>query len=110
MPNTLKLIFALAFLSILSATLWASAHVPVWQIPPGVVGHPWFIATLVDTYLAFFTFWLWVAYKETSTLARVAWLAAIFLLGNMAIAGYMLLQLFRLPPGAGVEQLLLRRK
>jgi hypothetical protein len=106
----LKILFALAFLAILSATSWASLQMPFWKTPQAVVEHPWFIATLVDTYLAFFTFWVWVAYKETSNLARAVWLLLIFALGNLAIAGYMLLQLFRLPPGARVEDLLLRRK
>ena len=110
MITTLKLVFALAFLAILGATTWASLQMPFWKVPQTVVGHPWFIATLVDTYLAFFTFWVWVAYKETSNLARLVWLVLIFALGNIAIAGYMLLQLFRLPPWAGVEDLLLRRK
>jgi hypothetical protein len=106
----LKLIFVLAFLAIAGATVWASLQVPVWKVPQAVAGHPWFIATLVDTYLAFFTFWVWVAYKESSNLARALWLLLIFGLGNLAIAGYMLLQLFRLPPGARAEDLLLRRK
>jgi hypothetical protein len=33
----------------------------------------------------------------------------IFALGNLAMAGYVLIQLLRLPRGAGVEELLLRR-
>lgn len=106
----LKLIFILALLAILGATGWASSQMPFWQTPRELVTHPWFLATLVDTYLAFFTFWLWVAYKERSNLARLLWLVLIFGLGNMAIAGYMLWQLFRLPPQASVEELLLRRE
>lgn len=108
--NRLKIVFALALLTILGATTWASLQMPFWKTPQAVVGHPWFIATLVDTYLAFFTFWVWVAYKESSNLARAVWLVLIFALGNIAIAGYMLLQLLRLPPGAGAEALLLRRR
>jgi hypothetical protein len=108
--SQLKIVFALALLTILCATGWASLQMPFWKTPQAVVGHPWFIATLVDTYLAFFTFWVWVAYKESSNLARAMWLAAIFILGNIAIAGYMLWQLYRLPPGAGAEALLLRRR
>lgn len=109
MTGRLKLIFALVFATILTATSWASAQLPVWKTPQSLVLHPWFIATLVDTYLAFFTFWLWVAYKETSNLRRLVWLLLIFALGNMAMAGYVLIQLFRLPKDARVEDLLLRR-
>jgi hypothetical protein len=108
--SRLNIVFTLAFLTILGATTWASLQMPFWKTPQALVTHPWFIATLVDTYLAFFTFWVWVAYKETSNVARVLWLVLIFVLGNIAIAGYMLWQLYRLPPGAGAEQLLLRRR
>lgn len=106
----LKAVFTLAFLAILGTTTWASLQMPFWKTPQALVTHPWFIATLVDTYLAFFTFWVWVAYKESSNLARALWLLLIFGLGNLAIAGYLLWQLYRLPPGAGAEQLLLRRR
>jgi hypothetical protein len=105
----LKPIFALILLAIIGATSWASLQIPVWQTPRAVATHPWFIATLADTYLAFFTYWLWVAYKETSNIARAVWLVLIFALGNMAMAAYMLIQLFRLPPDATIENLLLRR-
>ena len=110
MMSQLKIVFTLAFLTILSATTWASLQMPFWQTPRALVTHPWFIATLVDTYLAFFTFWVWVAYKESSNLMRAVWLVLIFGLGNIAIAGYMLWQLYKLPPGGGAEQLLLRRR
>lgn len=109
LTRTLKVIFTLALIAILCATGWASTQVAMWETPRAVATHPWFIATLVDTYLAFFTFWLWVAYKERSNLARLLWLLLIFALGNIAIAGYMLIQLWRLPRDARVEDLLLRR-
>jgi hypothetical protein len=109
MNARLKLVFTLVFLTILGATAWASSRMPMWKTPQEIVSHPWFIATLVDTYLAFFTFWLWVAYKESSNLARAIWLLLIFALGNLAMAGYVLIQLFRLPPAARIEDLLLRR-
>ncbi|NGY05018.1 DUF1475 family protein [Solimonas terrae] len=109
MTSRLKLVFTLALLAILSATGWASLQLPMWQTPRAVATHPWFIATLVDTYLAFFTIWLWVAYKERSNLARGIWLILIFGLGNIAIATYMLIQLWRLPPDARPADLLLRR-
>lgn len=109
MIGRLKPLFILVFLTILGATSWASLQLPFWKTPQALVTHPWFIATLVDTYLAFFTYWLWVAYKETSTASRLVWLVLIFGLGNMAMAGYMLIQLYRLPADARIEDLLLRR-
>ena len=60
--------------------------------------------------IAFLTFYAWVGYKETSAVARVLWLLGILLLGNIAMAAYMLNQLFRLPADAKIEALLLRGK
>ncbi|MBI3877398.1 MAG: DUF1475 family protein [Verrucomicrobia bacterium] len=105
----LRFVFAAVLITMLAVTSWASLRVALWKTPGEVLTHPWFVATLFDTYFAFLTFWLWVAYKETRNVVRVLWLIAIFLLGNIAMAGYVLLQLRRLPANARVEDLLLRR-
>jgi len=104
----LRIVFAVVLVAMLAVTGWASSEIALWKTPRAVVGHPWFIATLFDTYLAFLTFWLWVAYKERTWLARLGWLVAILLLGNIAMAIYMLIRLFRLPADAKIERLLLR--
>ena len=96
--------------AMLCVTTWASSFVALWKMPREVATHPWFIATLFDTYFAFLTFWAWVAYKEASNVARGAWLIAILLLGNIAMAIYMLRELFRVPADAKLETVLLRRK
>lgn len=96
--------------TMLCVTTWASNFVALWKMPREVATHPWFIATLFDTYFAFLTFYAWVVYKETSALARVLWFVAIMALGNIAMAGYLLWQLFSLPAGAPLEALLLRKK
>jgi len=107
---TLRVVFLAFLAAIVGTTAWASSVVALWDTPRAVATHPWFVATLVDTYLAFLTFWLWVAYKETRWIARLGWLVAICLLGNIAMAIYMLIQLFRLPPDAPLERLLLRTR
>jgi len=106
----LRIAFILVLISMLAVTSWASNIVALWNTPRAVATHPWFIATLFDTYFAFLTFYAWVAYKQTSKASRVLWLIAILLLGNIAMAIYMLNQLFRLPANASMEQLLLRKK
>jgi len=67
----------------------------------------WFRATLMDAYFGFLTFFVWVAYKEASVIARVAWLIAIMLLGNFAMSGYLLWKLVRMEAFSW-EELLLR--
>ena len=105
----LRVFAVVVLVAMLTVTSWASSIIALWKMPREVVTHPWFIATLFDTYFAFLWFWLWVAYKETSWLARLAWLLAILVLGNIALAIYVLVQLFRVPADARIEQVLLRR-
>jgi len=104
----LRLAFTVVLISMLCVTGWASLQMPFWHTPQAVVTHPWFIATLFDTYFAFLTFWLWLAYRETSWIARIAWLIAILALGNIAMATYMLSLLWRMPANSSMRQLLLR--
>jgi drug/metabolite transporter (DMT)-like permease len=108
MIPALRCLFAAVLLAMLAVTGWASSRVALWDIPREVLAHPWFIATLFDTYFAFLAFWLWLAWRERRWLPRVAWLAAILLLGNIAMAAYMLVLLFRLPADAKVDRLFTR--
>jgi hypothetical protein len=104
----LRCAFLLVLVTMLGVTGWASTQVPLWQTPQAVVLHPWFVATLFDTYFGFLTFFAWLAYRETSAAARAIWLVAILALGNIAMSFYMLRLLWRLPPGASMAQVLLR--
>jgi hypothetical protein len=91
-------------------TSWASLQCPLFGVPREVFTHPWFIATLFDTYWGFITFYVWVCYKQTSWVARAAWFVAIMLLGNIAMALYCLAELFRVPPGTRLADLLTTRR
>jgi predicted permease len=104
----LRLAFTIVLITMLCVTGWASLQMPFWHTPQAIVTHPWFIATLFDTYFAFLTFWLWLAYRESSWIARLLWLIAILALGNIAMATYMLSLLWRMPTNSSMRQLLLR--
>lgn len=106
----LRMVFSIVVLAMLAVTSWASLKVAMWDTPRAVATHPWFIATLFDTYFAFLTFWLWLAWRERHWIPRLAWLVAILLLGNIAMASYVLVALFRLPTTASVDQLFTRKK
>ena len=80
----------------LAVTGWASSQCALFAIPREVFTHPWFIATLFDAYWAFIAFYVWVAWKEQTTAARILWFVAIILWGNLAMAAYMLIELFRI--------------
>ena len=96
--TVLRLLFGFIFLSLLACTTWASTRQPVWEWQ-GLALEPdngWTIATLVDAYYGFLTFYVWVFYKEVRALPRAGWFVAIMLLGNLAMSAYVLLQLARL--------------
>lgn len=96
----LKLLFSGILLAMMAVTGWASLHQAV-QHWGGLTTGPdryWTIATLMDAYCGFLTFYAWVFYKERRWLPRTAWFLAIMALGNMAMAAYALLQLMRLGP------------
>ena len=94
----LRLLFGFILISLLAFTTYASTQQPVfdWQGLVRAPDHWWTIATLMDAYYGFITFYVWVFYKEQRWLPRLGWLIAILLLGNMAMSGYVLLQLARL--------------
>ncbi len=107
--TALQLLFAAILVGMLCVTTWASLTQPVWEWG-GLVTRPdraWTIATLADAYAGFLTFYAWVYSKERWA-GRLGWFALIMLFGNIAMAGYMLRALHRLPPGAPLAQLLTR--
>lgn len=105
----LRFFFAVVLISMLAVTGWASSHCAVWAIPREVGAHPWFIAAVFDAYWGFLTFYCWVAWKEGAWAGRILWLAAILLLGNIAMALYALVQLFKVPTSATFFQALTYR-
>jgi uncharacterized protein DUF1475 len=107
----LKILFSCILLSLLAYTAWASSRqsVLLWG---GLTSGPdrfWTTATLMDAYFGFLTFYVWVFYKESRWLPRVAWFIAIMLLGNMAMSAYVLRQLFRLRPEQPAHEILSSR-
>lgn len=108
----MKLFLKGLFLAVLATMTWATVSASmergVFDAGQALWDDKWFQATLWDTYFAFLTFFLWVAYKERSWISRVVWFVLIMVLGNFAIASYMLIQLGRLKKDEPLENLLLR--
>ena len=108
----MKLLLAGLCLVVLIGMTWvttvASLDRSVIRGGEGLWPDPWFIATLMDAYFGFLTFFVWVAYKEHNVLRSGMWFVAIMLLGNFAMSGYVLWQLKKMD-GFSWETLLLRR-
>lgn len=104
----------LLFLAVIAVMLWATSTASLQQ-PLGdfargpVIRDPWVVATLLDAYLAFLAFYVYVAWKERSAAARVLWFIALMLLGNFAIAAYLLRELFAVPADGPLDQVFTRR-
>jgi hypothetical protein len=106
----LMLCFGAVLLGMALVTGWASHVQPVWQWG-GLTRSPdraWTIATLCDAYCGFLTFYCWVLYKERRWTRRLLWFVAIMALGNMAMAAYVLKELWSLRADDTVADLLTR--
>ena len=106
--RSLTVLFGAILVCMLAVTGWASSRVAIWNAGPDLAG-PWAIATLFDAYGGFLTFFAWVCWKETRKGARVLWFFLVMLLGNIAMAFYVLRELARLGPAEGMSELLVRR-
>ena len=109
--KSLTTLFVVILMVMLGVTSWATMVQPVWEwgglvTPPD---HAWTIATLADAYCGFVTFFAWVCFKERRIVRRVAWFVSIMLLGNIAMATYVLLELHQLRGNDSMEALLTHR-
>jgi hypothetical protein len=101
MIHFLRALFIVVFASMIGVTTWASLHQPLGDFARSATFRdPWVIATLFDAYWAFIAFFVWVAWKEQSLAARLLWFVSLIALGNLAIAIYFLVQLFRVSPSS----------
>lgn len=101
MIHFLRALFLLVFASMVGVTTWASLSQSLGAFAhSATIRDPWVIATLFDAYWGFIAFFVWLAWKEQSLAARVLWFVSLIALGNLAIAAYMLAQLFRVPASA----------
>jgi Protein of unknown function (DUF1475) len=109
--NSLRVLFSAILISMLIVTSWASVRQSMFAWG-GLSAGPdryWTIATLMDAYCGFLTFYAWVFYKETRALPRILWFLGIMAFGNMAMSLYVLIQLARLRPEGSVADLLSTR-
>ncbi|MEB3287437.1 MAG: DUF1475 family protein [Vampirovibrionales bacterium] len=104
----LKSWFLLVFVIMLIVVGWASVDENIFEIPSAVKNDPWFIATLFDTYFAFIAIYLFMAYRSPSWISRLLWFVMVMGLGNIGIALYFLILIYKLPPNATMKEFLLR--
>jgi hypothetical protein len=67
---------------------------------------PWMRATLWDFYANVLVIYLYVLYREKSIVVKLIWLVLFFCLGSIGTIAYVLIQLFGLKDGQGIEAIL----
>ena len=92
----------------LALTIRASLFENVVSAGIRILRDPWGAATCADAYFGFLTFYLWVIYKESRVWDRLFWLVAILVLGNIAMASYVLLQIRKRKGQGGLESLIMK--
>lgn len=88
--NPFRILGIVVLVLMLGVLTWASSLQALWSVPAEVAQNPWFLATLADAYCGFIIFFAWVVSREQTMNARVGWLAAILMLGNVATAIYLI--------------------
>jgi hypothetical protein len=82
----------------------------MFNLSPIVLNEPWFQTTLVDFYFNIVILSAWLIYKEANWLRSALWIISFIVLGSIATAFYVFLQLATLKAGEGIKEVLLRRE
>jgi hypothetical protein len=59
-----------------------------------LLANPWGIVSLVDLYVGFVLFSMWIAFRETNLLLAVVWIVLMMVLGFFTGAVYVLVALY----------------
>ncbi len=109
MKNALILIFSVVFIWMIYIVVDTSLQSNLFAEWNFLASIPWMRATLWDFYANIFVLLVWVYYKESNIAVKGLWTILFITLGSIAVTGYILLQLFALKPGEGIEKILLKK-
>ena len=104
----LKIIFGFISVCMIGVTIFSSFHSNLFAVWPVLAREPWVIATLQDFYFNILIISTWMLYKERKIIPCALWFMGFVLLGSIATAFYVLLQLTKLKPGQNPEAILLK--
>jgi hypothetical protein len=107
--SKLKYLFLGISLFMAYLAIRTSCQSDMFHLPVVVLNEPWFKTTLVDFYFNITIISSWVIYKENNLFRSILWIVAFVLLGSIATAFYVFLQLKGLGRGQTIEEILSRR-
>lgn len=87
--------FSLLGMALVALIVWASFEKHVLAIFKVMLGERWGIVTLIDLYAGFVIAGTWICVVERRLYRAGPWLIAIFFLGNLATAGYVVFRAMR---------------
>ncbi len=93
--NIAKIIAIIGLLAMTGVILYAFVAGDFGTEGAWITSHPWGIVSLVDLYVGFVIFSLWIVYREKSPVAAVIWVTLMMVLGNWTAALYVLLALVK---------------
>ena len=96
-------------LVMLTSTIITSLKQPIWAASY-LFQEPWFNATIIDAYLGFLIFYLWVFYLEKTNCKRLFWFLAIMLLGNIVMGLYIFLRAYNSPSNISMKAFLTNKR
>jgi hypothetical protein len=94
MRTVAKIVAALGFLAMAGIILYAFIAGDFNAEGTWLLAHPWGQVSLVDLYVGFAIFSLWIIYREKSFLRSLVWVVLMVVLGNWTTALYVLVALF----------------
>ena len=107
--QSLKIVFLGMSVGMIVLVILTSMQSDMFKLSPIVTNEPWFQTTLVDFYFNITIISAWVIYKEANWLRSALWIISFILLGSIATAFYVFLQLAGLKQGEGIKEVLLRK-
>ncbi|MBR0575088.1 DUF1475 family protein [Proteiniclasticum sp. BAD-10] len=91
--KTAKLFSALGLLAMTAVLIYGFTIGNFSADGAKILANPWGIVSLVDLYVGFTLFSLWIAYREENKLVAALWIIAMMILGFFAGSLYVLLHL-----------------
>jgi hypothetical protein len=106
--NIFRLFFIAMSIFMIGLVIQTSLKSNFFEVLPALNAQPWFTTTIVDFYFNITIISAWVIYKEANIIKSFLWITGFVLLGSIATAFYVFLQLAKLKPGDQFYKALLR--
>ena len=106
MVSFLKVFLSLVWLFMVYMVVSTSLESSLFKEWDHLAAIPWMRATLWDFYANVLVIYLWILYREKSSVLKIVWAVLFFTLGSIGTIGYVLLQLFSLKGDEGVNAIL----